>query len=157
MNYTPLPLARFARFNLVGLAGAGLQLLVFYLLMTWFHVPEVTATPIAVEIVLLHNFFWHERFTWGERGTVSFHRSVVRLCRFHAANGLISFAGNTALTYCLVEELKFPPLPSAIAAIAVCAPVNFLIADRWVYRSTHRNGGFDGTGFKVDREIMRQP
>jgi len=37
------------------------------------------------------------------------------------------------LTYCLVDLLKAPVAPSALAAIACCAPANFLVADRWVY------------------------
>ncbi len=124
---------RFGKFNLVGLIGAVLQLLLFYLLMKACHVSETGATFIAVEIVILHNFLWHERFTWRDREPVSLRQRAIRLFRFHAGNGLISLAGNTLLTYLFVEWLSFPGLPSAIAAIALCAPVNYLMADRWVY------------------------
>jgi putative flippase GtrA len=125
--------ARFGRFNLVGVLGAALQVLLFDLLMKRLHMPEVAAMPIAVEIVLLHNFFWHERFTWPDRTHLGLRQRTIRLWRFHAGNGLVSLAGNTLLTYCLVEQLKAPAATSAIAAIAFCAPVNFLITDRWVY------------------------
>jgi dolichol-phosphate mannosyltransferase len=125
--------ARFGRFNLVGALGAGLQILLFDLLMKWFQMREAAAAPIAVEIVVLHNFLWHERFTWRERSSCGLRQRAIRLWRFHAGNGLISVVGNTALTYCLVEQLQSPALLSAVAAIAICAPVNFLIADRWVY------------------------
>jgi putative flippase GtrA len=125
--------ARFGRFNLVGALGAGLQILVFYLLMKYFRVPAAAATPVAVEIVVLHNFFWHERFTWRDRRPGCFRQRSTRLWRFHVSNGLISLAGNTVLTYCLVEQLKTAALPAAVVAIAICAPVSFLLADRWVY------------------------
>jgi putative flippase GtrA len=59
---------------------------------------------------------------------------MARLCRFHIANGLVSLAGNAALTYALVQVLKLPALPSAIVAVVVCWPANFLLADRWVYK-----------------------
>src|SRR5262249_23555886 len=100
-----------------------------------FHLTGVRATPIAVEITVLHNFLWHERFTWRNRGQTSFRR----LCHFHASNALISLIGNTALTYCFTEWLRAPALLSAIAAIALCAPANFLLADRWVYGPLDRS------------------
>jgi dolichol-phosphate mannosyltransferase len=126
--------ARFGRFNLVGLMGAGLQLVLLDLLMECCGLSGVAAAPIAVEIVVLHNFLWHERFTWRDQGTVSLRQSAIRLWRFHASNGLISLGGNTLLTYCLSHQLKVPLLASAATAIALCSPINFLIAECWVYR-----------------------
>jgi putative flippase GtrA len=127
------PLLRFGRFNLVGCMGAALQLLLLYLLTKFFDVPGVTATAIAVEIAVLHNFVWHERFTWRDRRVKSARQRATRLWRFHAGNGFVSLLGNTVVAYCLVERLKAPVLPSAVGAIAICAVVNFLLADRWVY------------------------
>ena len=123
---------RFGRFNLVGLLGAALQLLLIAVLTKTTHLPPVAATPIAVEIVVLHNFVWHEHFTWPDRRV---RRQVGRrLCRFHAGNGLVSLVGNTFIMYGLVDRLKLPLALSSILAIVVCALANFLIADRWVYR-----------------------
>jgi putative flippase GtrA len=121
---------RFGRFNLVGLLGAALQLILIAVLTHGIHLKTIVATPIAVEIVVLHNFLWHERFTWPERRTRHF---AARLGRFHAGNGLVSLLGNTFLMYCFVDRLKAPPALSAAAAIALCSIANFLIADRWVY------------------------
>ena len=124
---------RFGKFNLVGLIGAVLQLLLFYLLMKACHVSETGATFIAVEIVILHNFLWHERFTWRDREPLSLRQRTIRLFRFHAGNGLISLFGNALLTYLLVEWLSLPAMASAVAAITLCAPANYFVADRWVY------------------------
>jgi putative flippase GtrA len=60
---------------------------------------------------------------------------ALRLWRFHAGNGLVSLAGNTVLVYCLVERLKIPVMPAAAGTIVLCSLANFLIADRWVFRS----------------------
>jgi len=128
------PGARFGKFSLVGLAGAALQVILFDLLRRGCHLPGAAATSIAVEMVVMNNFFWHERFTWRDRGRMGLRQRALRLWRFHAGNGLFSLAGNTLLVYGLVEMFKAPALPSAVAAIALCAPVNFWIADRWVYR-----------------------
>jgi putative flippase GtrA len=122
---------RFVRFTLVGFMGAILQLTLMFLLMRWF---SRAATPMAVEITILHNFFLHARFTWVDRGPKGSRRLVSRLWRFHAGNGLISLAGNTVLVFGLVEDFHVPALPAAMGAIALCSLVNFLVADRWVYR-----------------------
>ena len=126
--------ARFGRFNLVGLMGAALQLGLLDLLIGWVRLSSVTAAPIAVETVILHNFLWHERFTWRDPAPVGLRRRAIRLWRFHASNGLISLVGNTLLTYCLSYQFKVPPLASTVTAIALCGPINFLVADCWVYR-----------------------
>ena len=135
--------ARFGRFNLVGLMGTALQLLLFDLLMGKFGLAGVVAAPIAVEIVILHNFFWHERFTW--RRPAGLRQRAIRLGRFHVGNGLISLAGNTLLTYWLSHELKAPPLASAVTAIALCSPINFLVADCWVYSEPPLGGRRSGS------------
>ena len=127
--------ARFGKFNLIGILGAVIQLTVFGVLVRWRGLSEVAAAAVAVEVVLLNNFFWHERFTWADRRRAGLHRRLLRLARFHAANGLVSLAGNTAIVWLLVRQFRAPALPSAVAAIALCAPINFLLADRWVYRA----------------------
>lgn len=125
--------SRFGRFSLVGLLGAALQLLLLRLLTECFHMPAVAATAMAAEITVLHNFVWHEHFTWRDRRLKGVRQKAIRLWRFHGGNGLVSLLGNTALTYCLVERLKTPILPSAIGAIAVCSLLNLFLGDRWVY------------------------
>ena len=125
--------ARFGRFSLAGALGAGVQVTVFALLVKRLHLAGAAAAPIAVETALLHNFLWHERFTWADRPSPGWRARAARLWRFHAANGLVSLAGNTVLTWALVDCLGAPGLPSAAAAIALCAPLNFWLADRWVY------------------------
>ena len=98
-----------------------------------FHMPTVAATAIAVEDrEVLHNFMWHERFTWPDRRVER--QTARRLVRFHAGNGVVSLFGNTILMYCLVDRLKVSVALSAVVAILVCSFANFLIADRWVYR-----------------------
>jgi putative flippase GtrA len=128
-------LGRFGRFSLVGFMGALLQLLLVYLLTKCFGAVSTVATLVAVEATILHNFIWHEHFTWSNRNRKNFRQSALRLWRFHAGNGLVSLVGNTVLMYCLVERLKIPVLPAAVATIVLCALANFLVADRWVFRS----------------------
>lgn len=121
------------KFTLVGWMGVVLQLAWLYWLTSRFHLAASAATPIAVEIALIHNFAWHERFTWRDRPCAGARGTVIRLCRFQLTNGLVSLAGNSLLIYCLTRRLRFPLLPSATAAIAVCSFANFVLADRWCW------------------------
>ena len=122
---------RFVRFAGVGLAGAAIQVAVFTLLVRGMHLPAAVSAAVAVELAVLHNFVWHERFTWRDRAAAGV---VWRLWRFHLGNGLVSLAGNTLLAWCLVGQWKAPALPAAALSIAICAPLNFVTADRWVFR-----------------------
>lgn len=118
-------MGRFGRFGLIGILGAVVQIAAFTALVRWMSVPSAIAAVLAVEAAVLHNFWWHQRFTWRDRAG--------SLWRFHAANGLVSIAGNALLVWWFVDELRLPAVAAAVAAIGICAPLNFLVADRWVY------------------------
>jgi dolichol-phosphate mannosyltransferase len=124
---------RWVRFNAVGLIGVALQLALLAGLLR-VGVQYLAATCIAVEATLLHNFFWHERWTWRDRvgGTDA---RVVRLWRFHALNGAISLGGNLLLMGWLTRDFGVPALAANAIAIGVCATLNFAAGDRLVFRN----------------------
>ena len=76
---------RWVKFNTVGIAGAVLQLAVLWVL-TRAGLHYLIATALAVEAAVLHNFYWHTRWTWKGR--------EASLLRFHLANGLLSVVSN---------------------------------------------------------------
>ena len=81
------------------------------------------ATAAAIELTLLHNFFWHLHYTWRDRRQVS---SVpLQLTRFHLSNGLISMVGNLALMRLLVQQVHLPVLAANCFAVVCCSFVNF--------------------------------
>lgn len=145
-------LARWGKFNLVGAIGICVQLAVLLLLKRTLRLDVLLATTVAVETAVLHNFVWHERFTWADRivrGTDAI-RLVTepipnrrwpcphffrRLWRFHLANGAVSIAGNLAIMKLLVEMAHLNYLAANAIAIALCALANFLLSDRWVFES----------------------
>ena len=119
---------RLLRFNVVGAIGFALQLAVLLLLdrAGW---PVFLATPVAVEAAVLHNFVWHERWTWADvrRGT-----RAGRLTRFHVTNGAISLVGNTTITAALVAA-SVPLVVANAVALVACAGANFAAAHAFVF------------------------
>ena len=116
------------RFNVVGALGLALQLAVLAALdrAGW---PVLLATVVAVEAAVLHNFVWHERWTWAERRTGT---RAGRLSRFHVTNGVISLAGNAAITAAL-HTLGVPVTIANVAAVVVCFGANFAAAQFLVW------------------------
>ena len=121
------------KFNMVGLLGMCFQLTTLTFLKGALGLNYLTATVIAVESAVLHNFVWHERWTWLERTKRNATGVIGRLFRFHMANGLISIAGNLALMWLLVSRLHLHYLLANITAIGACAILNFLASDRLVF------------------------
>ena len=121
------------KFNTVGLAGFAVQLAVLAILKSILGVNYLIATVIAVETAVIHNFIWHERWTWAHRMS-GVGGAFVRLLRFNAGNGLVSLVGNVFLMWLFVSKLNINYLVANVGAILVCSIVNFLISDRLVFR-----------------------
>jgi putative flippase GtrA len=119
---------RFVRFNVVGALGFGLQLTVLAMLERagW---PVLLATLVAVEAAVLHNFGWHERWTWADQRAGT---RVGRLSRFHVTNGVISLVGNATVTTTLAAA-GMPAIIANVAAVVACAGANFAAAHLFVF------------------------
>ena len=130
---------RWVKFSLVGSIGVVVQLAALAAL-TAIKVNYLLATGLAVESAVVHNFFWHQRFTWGDRALPSREirrtKAIERLLRFQFSNGGISLVGNLLLMRVLVGSAGVPSLPASLASIAICSGGNFLASDQWVFSST---------------------
>lgn len=130
---------RWLKFNLVGGIGIGVQVAALAVLRSVLQVDYLLATALAVETAVLHNFLWHERFTWPDRGTSGLAQSLIRLAKFNVTNGAVSILGNLLLMRVLVGEFKLNYMVANLIAIAACSLVNFLLSDRFVFeRDDHR-------------------
>ncbi len=126
------------KFNAVGVIGIVVQVAALWIFRSWFRLEYLLATGLAVEIAVIHNFFWHERFTWADRPAARTVQSLVRLAKFNASNGAVSIVGNVLLTRVLVGEIGLNYIASNLFAIAVCSLVNFLMGDRIVFQAGNR-------------------
>jgi putative flippase GtrA len=123
---------RWLKFNTVGVGGAVVQLCALWMLHHFTSISYILAVAIAVEIAILHNFVWHEAWTW--RGKPVEDRGR-RLFRFHVANGFVSIVSNVVLTYLYKEVAGLPLLAANLAAIVTAALLNFWVAHAWVFRA----------------------
>lgn len=130
---TPL-VTRWIKFSAVGVLGIGVQMGCFALLSGALHWNYLIATPIAVEMAVLHNFAWHERYTWKDLPRGETRDMLLRLARFHAGNGVVSILGNMALMALFVGSMGMNRYVATGAAIAICAVLNFAVSDRFVFR-----------------------
>jgi putative flippase GtrA len=120
---------RWLKFNLVGGMGIVVQMLILVVLKAGFHLNYLIATALAVEAAVLHNFLWHERFTWANRAGASF----TRFLKFNLTTGLLSIAGNLGLMKLLVGIGHMNYLLANGLTITACSVVNFLVSDGFVF------------------------
>lgn len=145
------PLMRWIRFNLVGAMGMVVQLAALALFNRWMRGHYLWASAAALELTLLHNFFWHWRYTWHDRREDA---KPMRQCiRFHLSNGLVSLLGNLIVMRVLVHGLRLPVLVANGIAVLCCSIANFGLGHLWAFakssqaRATHGGKGpaFTGT------------
>ena len=124
---------RWMKFNMVGWIGIGVQLVVLTALKSALHLNYLWATALAVEAAVIHNYFWHQRFTWADRPAES---QIARFVRFNLTTGASSIAGNLVLMKLLVDVLQVQYLLANIVTIASCSLLNFVVSDRLVFKAS---------------------
>jgi dolichol-phosphate mannosyltransferase len=118
----------------VGIAGVAVQLTFLSLLAGYFKMNYLIATVLAVELAVLHNFVWHERWTWKHR---SLSRKLVlsRLAGFNLTSGMFSIIGNVGLMRVFVGMAHLHFFLSNLLSIGSCSLLNFLISHRFIFNS----------------------
>jgi putative flippase GtrA len=135
----PSTLVRWCKFNFVGGIGIAVQFAALFCLRNLLHFNYLFATAIAVEAAVVHNFVWHEQFTWADRTRFDsaqprWRRSLRRLLRFNLTNGAVSILGNLALMKVMVGAGHTNYLLANGIAIVLCSAANFLVSEAWVFK-----------------------
>jgi putative flippase GtrA len=134
----------FIRFNVVGVLGFALQSGALFVLTHGAHpFGYLVATATAVELAVLNNFVWHQRWTWRDRPSATTWETLGRLAKFNITNGAVSLTGNLIFMSILVGRLGLPILGANVASVAACSICNFFLADR--------------IAFYVDKDRRRRP
>ena len=125
-------LGRWLRFNAVGAIGIVVQTGALGLFKGLLRIDYLIATALAVETAVLHNFVWHEHWTWKDR-TGAHQGALGRLLRFNLSNGLISITVNLISMRVLAGRFHFPYMAANFIGIAAGALANYLASDRLVF------------------------
>lgn len=115
----------------VSAGGFLLQVVLVVLFVERLGWPLAAGTAAAVEAAILHNWAWHEAWTWRGRGGRG--GRLRRLAAFHAANGAISLAGSVICGELLARVTGLPLEARAALAVALTGGINFLAADRLIF------------------------
>lgn len=136
MSQASVPLLRrWLRFNAVGAMGICVQLFAVFMLGHMLDVNSLWATALAVEAAVIHNFFWHEHFTWSDRRASQRDGMLRRLLAFNTTTGAVSIAGSSFFVFLFMCELRVPLLVADLFSIAACSLLNFLVNDTIVFRA----------------------
>jgi putative flippase GtrA len=128
---------KWLRYNAIGLMGLGIQLLLLFLLTSFFHWNYFLATLFAVQCALIHNFLWHQRWTWKDRTVQSKRESVWRFIRFNSSSGTLAIISNLGFTALLVQLVHLPLVVCNLMAIGIFNIANFLFANNFVFHSSN--------------------
>ncbi len=130
----PSQLTRWFAFYSVGALGFAVQIATLATLKSLLGLDYLVATGLAVEVSVLHNFLWHERWTWADRTGAEAGGVFDRLVRFHAATAIISIVGNMVGTWLLVSTFDLHYLVANLLAVLSCSILNFFVSDLMVFR-----------------------
>ena len=125
---------RWLKFNAVGGIGILVQLVTLALLTATLHVDYLLATALAVEAAVIHNFLWHERFTWGDRADLTAGASLQRFLKFNLTTGAFSILGSLVFMRLFVGVVHLNAIVANLLTIASCSIVNFVVSDQYVFR-----------------------
>ena len=114
--------------------GVAVQLAVLVSLTEALGLNYLVATVLAVESAILHNFVWHERWTWRDRDRRS-HGRWERLAWFNLVTGALSISTNVVFTALYVSTFGIHYAVANVLAIASCSLLTFIANDRFVFRA----------------------
>ena len=122
-------------FATVAAAGFLLQTATVLLLTRWTAIAPELATAAGVELAVLHNFLWHDRWTWRDRANGA-RSSLGRFIVYQLATGTTSIAGNVGIVSLAMRCLPIEATMANVLAVGAMSVANYVIADRLVF-ATH--------------------
>ena len=120
-------LARASKFLVVGGTGVLVNSLALLLLFQWAHLPLVVASALSVELGIVNNFYWNDRWT--------FRRTRLSLRRLAQFN-LVSLGGlviTTGTLWILAGHLGLYYLAANLLGIVLATAWNFAVNSWWTW------------------------
>jgi putative flippase GtrA len=125
---------RLARFSVAGSIGFVVQVATLWLLISFTGIHYLVASAMAVELAIVVNFVWHQRWTFKDRAYGAY-SAIGRLLKYNGLTAITSIFGSVLVTGLLVETFTIPVLFANMISVVVLGGLNFIGADKLVFRS----------------------
>jgi putative flippase GtrA len=123
-------IATLCRYGLVGLLVAGLDLSVYWLLLSGQGIWYVYAHTLSRAVGGASGFVLNRGWTFGRRGRTDL---IPQLVKF-AMTYLFSYTASSCLLYLLVERFRLPAVGAKLFAEGAVFLCNFLLLRQWAFR-----------------------
>jgi putative flippase GtrA len=127
------------RYGIVSAMGAVVQVATVALLGRITLMRPTTTAFLSVAAAVVHNFVWHERWTWLSRPARS-GSTLVRLGAYAGSNGAVSAVVGVASAVLLAHVRAIGPVGASMLAIASAGAINYWVARRVIWRSETGRG-----------------
>ncbi|MCF7796526.1 MAG: GtrA family protein [Lentisphaeria bacterium] len=125
---------RVVLFSAVGISGIVVNMGTLWLLTHFASIHYALASPIAIEISIINNFIWNDRFTWRGRRRARNLNIWYGLLRFNIVSW-IAGSMNWLLLVLFTEVAGIYYLWANLLAIAIAAAMNFILNEKWTFKA----------------------
>ena len=133
LGIAPGRLEEFIKFAVVGGSGVVVNMGCFFFLTRYGGLNIKFASPIAIEVSILTNFFLNNLWTFRKRKTpVPFYS---RLLRYHLVTGLAGIVNYFTLLL-LANVFGIPDMVANLIGIILGTLINFFLNSMWTWRVT---------------------
>jgi len=129
------PIGRFLRFGFVGLSGVVIDMGLLYVFHTLWGFPLTRSAIFAAEFAILNNFFWNDRWTFGDIAQKQRSQAFKRLLKFNLVC-LMGLILKVLLLNILFNGLGMNAYLANLVAIAIVTVWNFWINLKLNWRVT---------------------
>jgi dolichol-phosphate mannosyltransferase len=130
------------KFCVVGGTGVIINLGLYYLLTRGVGLSLTVAAPMAIELSILSNFAFNNRWTFSRRKQGK--RLAVKFSCFHCVSGLAG-AVNFLSLFGLVHLLKTYDVFASLMGIGFGTLVNFYLSSLWTWKESSASVGKEGS------------
>ncbi|RLC37140.1 hypothetical protein DRH29_02975 [candidate division Kazan bacterium] len=125
---------RGTKFNLVGWAGMLVNSGCLYLLKGVLGVPLIPASLIAIEIAIVHNFFWHRYWTWKDRNGNGEKPFLIQLLTYNLMTGAVDLVANVTVLWMLTTMFGVYYLISNIFGMIMGPFIKFWLNEKVIFK-----------------------
>lgn len=124
---------RLTSFGIVGVSGIFVNMGILWIITHYANIHYALASPFAIELSIINNFIWNDRYTWHGRRYAHQHSFWYGLLRFNLVSWIAGTI-NWLLLVTFTEGLGLYYLLANLLAIGIASAINFVLNEKWTFR-----------------------